>query len=147
MRTHITERQQHRTDPPLADARRVLVVEDDPALRDLMANVLAAEGYFVTETADSPAMLRAVKAAESSESPFDLIVTDVRMPGQSGLEALAHLREVGCQTPTIVVTAFPDEKVQRQALELDTLLLPKPFALETLRSIANRILATDPQDV
>ncbi len=129
------------THPGVALTRRVLVAEDDAALRDLMARHLAFEGYFVTEAADAQAMLDAVRAmCESRVGPFDLIVTDVRMPGMTGLDALARIRESGCHTPTIVVSALPGEMVLRELQALDALFLPKPFALENLRRIANRMI-------
>ena len=140
------------TDRPLSDSEptrpsptlspKVLIVEDDPDLRELIARVLSFEGYFVTEACDAGSMLAAVKVSgESRGDGFDLIVTDVRMPGQTGLDALATLRQAGCVTPTIVVSALPGEMIQPQLQGLGALFLPKPFALENLRKIANRIVA------
>jgi len=133
--------QEHSTQPGLASAPRVLVAEDDPALRHLIVYLLAFEGYFVTEASDAQAMLDAVHASDGNcELGFDLIVTDVRMPGLSGLDALARLRETGCLVPAIVVSALPGEMVRPEAEELNALFLPKPFALENLRRIANRVV-------
>lgn len=93
------------TNPNVASPPRVLVTEDDPQLRELIVRTMAFEGYFVTEASDAFAMLNAVKACnELGDDTFDLIVTDVRMPGLSGLDALARLRESGCHTPAIVVS-------------------------------------------
>lgn len=136
-----TDWQEHPTHPGVASTRRVLVAEDDPALRDLMAKLLAFEGYFVTEAEDALAMLDAVQVSGNGcEDRFDLIVTDVRMPGLTGLDALAILRQSGCNTPAIVVSALPGEMVHPEAQELNALFLPKPFALENLRRIANRVV-------
>jgi CheY-like chemotaxis protein len=119
----------------------VLVAEDDTALRELMAQHLAFEGYFVTEAADAPTMLAAILASQKiCVDAFDLIVTDVRMPGMTGLDALTRIRESGCKTPAIVVSALPGESVQREVQALDAFFLPKPFALENLRKIANRVV-------
>ena len=133
--------EEHPTHPGIASNRRVLIAEDDPALRDLMARLLAFEGYFVTEAGDALAMLDAVQVSHHGcDEQFDLIVTDVRMPGLTGLEALAILRQSGCNTPTIVVSALPGEMVQPEVQGLNALFLPKPFALENLRRIANRVV-------
>jgi DNA-binding response OmpR family regulator len=133
--------QEHSTRPGLVSAYRVLVAEDDQALRQLMAYLLAFEGYFVTEASDAQAMLDAVRDSQGNcELHFDLIVTDVRMPGLSGLDALARLRKSGCQVPAIVISALPGEMVRPEAEELNALFLPKPFALENLRRIANRVV-------
>ncbi len=59
-----------------------------------MARLLAFEGYFVTEAADALALLQAVRVPpQDCDETFDLIVTDVRMPGLTGLDALAKLRK------------------------------------------------------
>jgi DNA-binding response OmpR family regulator len=137
------ERERRTTERCLTDSPRVLVAEDDWQLRGLIADVLAFEGYFVTDVADAPAMLRAIQESKQADAVFDLIVTDVRMPGFTGLDALEYLRELGCWTPTIVVTAFPEETVKRHAWELGAFLLPKPFALDELRVIANRAIANE----
>ena len=136
--------QEHSTQPVLVSAHRILVAEDDPALRHLIAYLLAFEGYFVTEASDAQAMLDAVRASNGNcDLAFDLIVTDVRMPGPSGLDALARLRESGCQVPAIVISALPGEMVRPEVEELNALFLPKPFALENLRRIANRVLRSN----
>ena len=131
------------TRPGFTSAYRVLIAEDDAALRHLMAHILAFEGYFVTEASDAQAMLQAVRSSGCNcELPFDLIVTDVRMPGQSGLDALASLRKSGCRTPAIIVSALPGDMIQPEAEQLDALFLPKPFALENLRKIANQVVTS-----
>jgi CheY-like chemotaxis protein len=136
------EHPDHPTWPSATAAHRVLVAEDDAALRELIATLLAFEGYFVTEAANANALLDAVAQAPSNDSQFDLIVTDVRMPGLSGLQALAQLRAAGCSTPAIVISALPGEVVRDEADQLHAYFLPKPFALENLRRVANRVIGT-----
>jgi CheY-like chemotaxis protein len=134
-----SKEQSYSTNPSDASSPRILIAEDDKALRELMAHLLAFEGYFITEAADAHAMLQVVHASrQSGNDAFDLIVTDVRMPGLTGLDALASLREAGCRTPAIVVSAFPEDAVQQQARDLNASFLPKPFALENLRRMVNR---------
>ena len=136
-----TDWEQYPTHPGVDSTRRVLIAEDDPSLRELMARLLAFEGYFVTEAADASAMLDVVQTThDGCGDPFDLIVADVRMPGLTGLDALAILRQSGCNIPAIVVSALPGEMVQPEVQELNALFLPKPFALENLRRIANRVV-------
>ena len=67
--------------------------------------------------------------------PFDLLITDVRMPGLSGLDALRKLRAYRYQGPVVVITAFPDIDVVAEAARLDAALLPKPFSLAALSSL------------
>lgn len=141
-RSRFCEPGRYSTNPCISSGYRVLVAEDDDALRCLLSNLFAFEGYFVTEAEDGQSLLDAVQSPRiTCELAFDLIVTDVRMPGMTGLAALRELRHAGCHTPTIIISALPGLPLQQQAESLDALFLPKPFALENLRRIANRVLA------
>jgi CheY-like chemotaxis protein len=117
--------------------RRALVAEDNDAMRELVTEQLYTAGYIVTEVATGEQMLRTLQQASIEEYPedaFDLIVTDICMPGRTGLDVLARIRKVGCRTPVIAITAFPDDEVRERAEALNAVLLEKPFALHTLRS-------------
>ena len=100
---------------------RVLVAEDDDAMRALMVERLRRDGYELAEVATGSELL-ALLAQESVSgrpgSAFDLIVTDVRMPGRNGLDAIAFLRRAGSTTPVIAVTAFPDDGVRARPKSL-----------------------------
>ena len=118
---------------------RVLIVEDNPRLRKLMTDVLALEGCSVTEAVDAMSMrwhLQMRGVEEYPDDPFDLIVTDIQMPGESGLEVLGWLRRRGCPIPALVVTAFPELATREQVSKLEATLLPKPFTLLDFRSVA-----------
>jgi CheY-like chemotaxis protein len=104
-----------------------------------MADVLALEGCAVTEAYDAPTMrwhMQMSGQEEYPDEPFDLIVTDIQMPGENGLAVLEWLRRKGCPIPAVVVTAFPELAMQQQVAKLDATLLPKPFRLVDFRSIA-----------
>jgi CheY-like chemotaxis protein len=113
--------------------RRVVLAEDDAAMRELLAVVLSEAGYQVTTVNDGAELTRSVRDLAPS-ARFDLIVTDVNMPGGSGLEIIDQLRQNGDDTPVIVVTAFPQAEVLERAHELGLRLLAKPFELDTLRA-------------
>lgn len=122
---------------------RVLVTEDNIALRQLMADVLAYEGYCVTEAANAFEMQSAILQPGpgcQSSAPFDLIVSDIFMPGKSGLEALSELRQRGLRSKLLVVTSFPDAVTYHRIEELDLQLLAKPFSLQEFRTAANTML-------
>jgi DNA-binding response OmpR family regulator len=122
---------------------RVLLAEDNPSLRSLIVDVLTLEGYRVTEVSDSAEMQRAIAASESAgaaEGPYELVVTDIRMPGKSGLEALAELRKRGSQSRFVVITAFPEDATERRIHELDAKLLAKPFSLGEFRELMKSLL-------
>jgi two-component system, OmpR family, response regulator MprA len=109
-------------------ADRVLVVDDDPPLRRMLARTLAAEGYEVTVAGDGGAALVSVERAAP-----DVIVLDVAMPGVDGLTVARRLRGKGLPTPILMLTArdaVPDRVAGLEAGADDYLV--KPFAVQEL---------------
>jgi DNA-binding response OmpR family regulator len=84
--------------------RRLLIVEDDPTLRQALAFNLAREGYEVSSAAGGESALEAARSDR-----LDLILLDVMLPGMSGIELLRVLRRDGVTTPVIVLSAKGDE--------------------------------------
>lgn len=129
------------TVPCIRTLSRVLVVEDDRILRDLIADVFAFEGYFVTEASDEESLLRCVHIADSSaDEQFDLVVLGLQVHGSLGVDSLARLRASGCRTPAIVLSAESKTQLVPRLNELDAMLLSKPFAFENLRALANHVI-------
>ena len=117
--------------------KRVLVAEDSPAMRELLMLVLRERGYEVTCASSGSEMLSVLSTCQSVGAlaeRFDLIVTDVRMPGASGLDVIDRLRRDGGCTPVIAVTAFPLDRTVERSRRLGVQLLAKPFDLDALRS-------------
>jgi two-component system response regulator MprA len=114
---------------PATGARdRVLVVDDDPPLRRMLARTLTAEGYEVTVAADGGAAL-----AEAERAAPDVIVLDVAMPALDGLAVCRRLRSKGLPTPILMLTArdaVPDRVAGLEAGADDYLV--KPFAVQEL---------------
>ena len=88
----------------------VAVVDDDEAVRDALSNLLASLDLGVATFASAEAFL-ASPACRSAAC----LITDVQMPGMSGLDLQRHLSESGNRLPVILITAFPQEHVRRQA--------------------------------
>ena len=84
--------------------RRLLLVEDDPTLRQALTYNLTREGYEVTAAADGEAALEAAR-----NERLDLVLLDVMLPGMSGVEVLRVLRREGIATPVIILSAKGDE--------------------------------------
>lgn len=122
----------------------MLLAEDDQELRWLIAHTLRGGGFDVIEVADGLALLDHVgnSLLDSLElDAIDLIVTDVRMPGWSGLEVLAGLNSAGVPTPVVLITAFGDHEVHAAAKRLGAAaVLDKPFDLNELSTLAARLL-------
>jgi two-component system, OmpR family, response regulator MprA len=107
---------------------RVLVVDDDPPLRRMLARTLSAEGYEVRVAGDGGGAL-----AEAERTAPDVIILDVAMPGLDGLGVARRLRGKGDFTPILMLTArdaVPDRVAGLEAGADDYLV--KPFALEEL---------------
>jgi DNA-binding response OmpR family regulator len=120
---------------------RVLLAEDDEEMRTMLAAALRHEGYEVEEAHDGNELLARVRSSVLSTdggAPVDLVVSDIRMPGCSGLEVLRSLRDEDWAVPFILITAFGDEETHRTAEEYGaTLVLDKPFEMGDLCAAAS----------
>jgi two-component system, OmpR family, response regulator MprA len=115
---------------------RLLVVDDDPDVRDSLRRALRCAGYAVGTAANGADALESV-----ARSPVDLIVLDVLMPMVDGFEACRRLRLRGDATPILVLTAKDtiDDRVTGLAVGADDYLL-KPFALRELLARVQALL-------
>lgn len=117
-------------------APHLLVADDDRDMCRLLARALRNSGYDVTEAHSGHALLNRLGSGllECGSDPgVDLLVTDVRMPGASGLDILAGLRRAGWQTPVILLTGFGDAALHGRAAQLGALaVFDKPFEVAEL---------------
>ena len=98
---------------------RIAVAEDDDDMRRLIVRKLERDGYVVDELADGEALMEYLHAAmdpDAHTEPPDLLVTDVRMPGRSGVEVLDFLSAVKWPVPVVVITAFGDRATHELSL-------------------------------
>ena len=120
-------------------APRILVVEDDDAMRDLIATVLRQDGYDVIESGTLEGV--AEIDGDGGLDSIAMIISDLRMPGASGLELLAALRAAHWSTPFILITAFGSDETHAEAGNLGALaVLDKPFAIELLQACVHEAL-------
>ncbi len=120
-------------------AARVLVAEDDPTLRAMMAARLRNDGCDVVEACsgdEAIELLATIAEGRSEVADIDLAIMDVRMPGLSGIDVLACLRAWRWKKPVLFVTAYPDEELIELAADLDARVLAKPFGLSRLSATA-----------
>jgi len=120
--------------PP--DYGGLLVVDDEPFLRDAVAASLRFLGFEVTTAQTGAEALRLAR-----DRPFDLVVLDVMLPDTNGFEVLTRLRREGCQVPVIFLTAkdTQEDKVTGLTLGGDD-YLTKPFGLEELAARIRTVL-------
>jgi len=127
------------------EALRVLLADDDDEMRALAASALRSDGCDVVEVTNGVQLLDAMAAlliGEASVLPVELIVSDVRMPGITGLSVLAGLHAAGIDVPVILITAFADDDTRAEARRFGAFaLLDKPFEMGVLRSLVRRSAA------
>ena len=120
-------------DPIVWIPRMILVVDDEPALREVLAAILADEGHPVVTARDGQEALELIESA-----PPAVLVSDVTMPRLDGLSLVRRLRERGLDVPVVLVTARP-VRVDLPGVRV----LPKPFALDELVDMVARCLEVD----
>jgi len=127
---------------------RVLVSEDDDQMRTFLALALRHEGYDVTTCADGIALVDHIGAVlASQEDAFGLVISDIRMPGLSGLEFLQGTAAWQGIPPVILITAFGDEETHARARRLGArAVLDKPFGTEELLAKVRELLPARPRD-
>jgi two-component system chemotaxis response regulator CheY len=114
----------------MADGRspRVLVIDDDPSVRQVVRFLLAAFGYESHPAADGPSGL-----AQFVKGGWDLVITDLEMPEMSGWHVIEAIRQRDATMPILIITAFSDPGVLQQASEWGITVVAKPFAMATLK--------------
>ncbi len=122
---------------------RVLVVDDDARLRDLLSRYLSEQGYSVKAVTDSTAMDRALHREH-----YDLIVLDLMLPGEDGLAICRRLRAAEDATPIIMLTAKGDDVDRIVGLEMGADdYLPKPFNPRELVARIQAVMRRQPQQL
>lgn len=120
-------------------AMKILLIEDDRILRFTLREVLEAEGYEVFEAADG---ISGIKAYESGK--FNMVITDLVMPGKDGMEVISEVRKHDWNTKIIAMSGgsrFPANDFLLMATLLGAdMVLPKPFEIKELIQSANELL-------
>ena len=123
----------------MATPLRVLVVDDDPGMRDGMALSLKRAGYFAEQARGGEEALRMIRPGS-----YDAVVTDLRMPGMDGLQLTARLKAVDPTLPVLLITAFGSLDTAREAMRLGAFdYLSKPFSPEELTTALAKALKAD----
>ncbi|MCA3179941.1 MAG: two-component system response regulator OmpR [Burkholderiaceae bacterium] len=121
-------------------SKRLLVVDDDPKLRDLLHRYLTQQQFEVALAQDGPSMNRLLQ-----REPWDLIILDLMLPGEDGLSIVRRLRGANDRTPVIMLTAKGDDVDRIVGLEMGADdYLPKPFNPRELLARINAVLRRQP---
>lgn len=124
---------------------RVLVAEDDDAMRALLTQVLTRAGHQVVAVEDGFELSDYVELTAARGGPLpapDVILSDVRMPGRSGLDVLARARAAGLSCPVVLLSAFADAQTREAARRLGAwVLLDKPVEMDAVRAAVEAAVA------
>src|SRR5215472_14510475 len=114
----------------------ILIVEDEVKMSRLLELTLAEEGYTSRTAVDAEGGLKVLRA-----EPFDLIITDLKLPGMNGLEFLQAVKRTNAELPVVVMTAYGtvDTAVQAMKLGASDYVL-KPFSLDEMKLIIRKEL-------
>jgi DNA-binding NtrC family response regulator len=117
-------------------AAQLLLVEDDNAMREMLESLFRQEGYVVSEAASASAALDLAR-----ETDFDVVLSDIKMPGKSGLELVGELRELRPDTPVVLMTAFGSIDTAVDAMRAGAFgYTTKPFQPEEVIRTVKRAL-------
>jgi CheY-like chemotaxis protein len=123
---------------PLKVRRRVMVVDDDPMMMDVLVRILQRENFELITALSGP---EALQKADAMSGPVDLLITDYAMPAMKGHELAAHMRDRYPSLRVLYQTGFSDMLFENKAeLEGDSAFLEKPFTARGLREAARFIL-------
>ena len=136
-----TQRTQGDTPPPAAaptrhGRARVLVVDDEASIRDLLSKTLALAEYDVDTASDASTALGRVRASQ-----YDLLIADLKMPGMDGLTLIRQVKRIRSELPVIIITGFSSESSAIEAVNLGvTGYLRKPFRVPEVLAAAAKAL-------
>src|SRR5580765_3232833 len=121
---------------PGAGRPRVLVVDDEAAIRDLLSKTLALAEYDVDMAPDGRTALERLRII-----PYDLLITDLKMPGVDGLTVIREARRLKADLPVIIITGFSNEASAIEAVNLGVSgYLTKPFRVPRVLAAASKAL-------
>ena len=114
---------------------RVLLVDDDKSLLDILGTILELDGHAVVKVSSAHAGLLKMR-----EQEFDLVLVDLKMPRTTGIDMLRAIREDSPETKVVIMTAYASVNSTVEAMRLGVFdYLPKPFKLADLRTILDRV--------
>lgn len=119
--------------------QRILIADDDAAMRDLLIAACSDLDADVEGVADGRALMERLKQLSGQRPP--IVVSDIRMPGTSGLDVLYWLKSSSIDVHVILITAFGDRRTHVRARELGAVaVLDKPFEVADLVTQVERLL-------
>jgi DNA-binding response OmpR family regulator len=117
---------------------RILIIDDDKEMSSLLQDFLEGEGYEAASANDGRAGLRKI-----ARENFDLVLTDIRMPGLTGLDILPEIKKLQPAASVMVITAFGSEEIHHRSMERGAnAYVEKPIHFHELRALIDEMLSS-----
>lgn len=144
----VAENRASRYGPVASDRARILLAEDDHEMRRFLAEELCKSGYTVLAVQNGYGMVDFIEKGLACDAgvAFDVVISDIRMPGSNGLRILSALHAYDPKLPVILITAFGNPETHEEArLRGAIAVLDKPFSFsELLNQIQSVLRRNDP---
>jgi CheY-like chemotaxis protein len=125
----------------MGDAKVILVVEDEPTVRGLIADMLEISGYKCVVASNA---VDAMRIIEAGVLRFDLLLSDVMMPGGlSGVDLAMRIRQIDPATRLLLISGYVDEKLTAAAAAAGIRVIPKPFRQKDLDDAVREVLESE----
>lgn len=122
-------------DSTVIDHIKIMLVDDDDAVREALSELLSRKGWLVTDFNNAEDAIAALKI----QPDFDVILSDINMPGMTGIDLLSKVKEAAPNCPVVMITGYPSLDLAVEAMKDGAVdFLPKPFKTEELEVVVRR---------
>jgi PAS domain S-box-containing protein len=131
---------------PLSGAGKILVMDDETMIRNVVSEMLTLLGYQVTAVPDGKAAIQLYQAALNSNEPFQAVIMDLTIPGgMGGLETLEHLRAIDPNVKAIVSSGYANDPIMADHVKHGFCgVISKPYKIEEFNATLSKVLQTPP---
>lgn len=123
---------------------KLLIVDDDKDIRGVIGVLMQMDGHDISLASnynEALAMIEGEACGEACGEPYDLVITDYRMPRMHGLYLLEMIKDINPDIPVIIVTAYQTDEMKKEAKRKGVdMLLTKPFEYSDLLAAVNRVM-------
>jgi ATP-dependent Lon protease len=120
----------------LTQKEKILIVDDEEIMRSFLLDVFMDEGYDLDSAANGEEALEKI-----SRNQYQLIITDIRMPGVDGTEVLKKAKELNPKTEVIVITGYASPQIKQECQKLGAAYyIAKPFQINQIRARVNKLV-------
>ena len=116
---------------------KILIIDDEPIIRNLLLDLLASEGYAATAVPDGQQGI-----AKARQMDFDVIFTDIHMPKMNGLETMRRIKHIRPHIPFVIMESYPDKECELACQEGAIAQLQKPFNIADVLNLVKSILSS-----